>query len=107
VLGLEGNLFTADGLEFYGQINFLKGGVLFADVVTTVSPTYARKIRSPGHGFDLEGLFQRCRHLTGILNGVDYSVWNPTTDHFLAGSYTRRIFRANTPVRPMCKGFSR
>jgi starch synthase len=89
LLGLNRNLFTTEGLEFNGKINLLKGGILFADAVTTVSPTYAQEIRTAEHGFGLEGVFQRrSGDLVGILNGVDYSVWNPATDAFLAQNYT-------------------
>jgi len=89
LLGLDSNLFKTDGLEFHGKINLLKGGILFADALTTVSPTYAREIRTAEHGFGLEGVLQRrSQHLTGILNGADYAVWNPATDRFLAQNYT-------------------
>jgi len=88
-LGLPDSLFTPEGLEFYGQINLLKGGVLFADAITAVSPTNARELRGAEHAFGLEGVFERrAGHLTGILNGADYSVWNPATDQFLARNYT-------------------
>ena len=88
LLGLDSKLFTTEGLEFNGQINLLKGGILFADAVTTVSPTYAHEIRTAEHGFGLEGVFQRrSGDLTGILNGVDYSVWNPATDAYLVQNY--------------------
>ena len=88
LLGLDGSLFTPEGLEFYGQINLLKGGILFADAVTTVSPTHARELRCAEHAFGMEGIFERrADSLTGILNGADYSVWDPATDSFLAGNY--------------------
>jgi len=89
LLGLDDNLFSAEGLEFHGKIGLLKGGILFADAVTTVSPTYAQEIRSAEHGFGLEGVFERrSGDLIGILNGADYGVWNPAADPFLAQSYT-------------------
>lgn len=89
LLGLDRNLFSAEGLEFYGKINLLKGGILFADAVTTVSPTYAQEIRSAEHGFGIEGVFERrSGDLIGILNGADYGVWNPAADPFLAQNYT-------------------
>lgn len=88
-LGLPEWLFRADMLEFYGRVNLLKGGIVFADYVTTVSPTYAREIQTPEHGFGLDGLMRaRSGHLRGILNGVDYSVWNPETDPHLAARYS-------------------
>ena len=89
LLGLDRNLFSPGGLEFHGKINLLKGGILFADAVTTVSPTYALEIRSAEHGFGLEGVFERrSGDLIGILNGADYGVWNPAVDPFLARNYT-------------------
>jgi len=89
LLGLDDSLFTAEALEFHGKVNLLKGGILFADAVTTVSPTYAREIRTAEHGFGIEGVFERrSADLTGILNGVDYSTWNPATDRFLVRNYT-------------------
>ncbi|HEY7392748.1 MAG TPA: 1,4-alpha-glucan branching protein domain-containing protein, partial [Bryobacteraceae bacterium] len=87
-LGLDEALFTPRHLEFYGQINFLKGGLAFADAISTVSPTYSREIQTPEYGFGLDGFFRaRSANLTGILNGVDYQTWNPKTDRFLAKNY--------------------
>jgi 1,4-alpha-glucan branching enzyme len=87
ILGLDWNLFTAQGLEFYGKINFLKGGLVSADAITTVSPTYAQEIRTAEYGFGLEGVLQERAPAVGILNGVDYEVWNPATDSFIAQNY--------------------
>jgi starch synthase len=67
-------------VEFYGQVNFLKAGIAYADRITTVSPTYAEEIQRPQGGAGLDGLLAyRSRDLRGILNGVDYRVWNPTS----------------------------
>jgi len=89
LLNLERNLFTPRYLEFYGQLNFLKGGLNFADAITTVSPTYAEEIKTTEQGFGLEGIFQeRAASLVGILNGIDYDVWNPQTDPFIATTYS-------------------
>lgn len=88
-LGMDRAFFCDQALEFYGDINLLKSGLVFADAVTTVSPTYSEEIRTPEHGFGLEGVLQqRASHLAGILNGVDYSVWNPATDPFIAHPYS-------------------
>jgi starch synthase len=85
---LESRYFTQQFLEFYGNVNFLKGALLFADKITTVSPSYAQEIMSAGQGFGLEGVLQqRAADLVGILNGVDYYHWNPWTDPFLAYHY--------------------
>ena len=89
VLDLEPALFSPKGLEFYGNINFLKSGLVFADALTTVSPAYAREIRTAEYGFGLEGVFQeRAASVVGIMNGADYEVWNPVTDTFIAKPYT-------------------
>ena len=85
---LDGVFFTPTFLEFYGAINLLKGALIFADKLTTVSPTYAQEIMTPEQGFGLEGIIrQRAADLVGILNGVDYSQWNPWTDAFIKHHY--------------------
>jgi starch synthase len=82
--------FNAEGVEFYGQLNCLKGGIGFADVVTTVSPRYAREIMTEELGCGLDGLLRRRgRELVGILNGVDYDEWNTTSNPFLPSVYSR------------------
>jgi starch synthase len=88
-LGLNWGWFTPDKLEYYGDVNFLKGGIATADWLTTVSPTYAREIQTPEGGFGLDGILRhRSDALTGILNGVDYEEWNPETDPFLPAHYS-------------------
>ncbi len=78
-----------DGLEYYGQINLMKGGILFADRVTTVSPRYAQEIQTPEFGAGLEGVVQtRAEDIAGILNGVDTAIWNPAIDSLLPARYT-------------------
>jgi starch synthase len=87
-LDLDPAYFTPAFLEYYGNINFLKGGLLFADKITTVSPSYAEEIMTPEQGFGLEGVLrQRATDLLGILNGVDYQQWNPWTDPYLTHHY--------------------
>ncbi|APZ42092.1 glycogen synthase GlgA [Acidihalobacter ferrooxydans] len=87
-LELPGALWATDGLEFYGQISFIKGGLVFADRLTTVSPTYAREIRTPQYGCGLEGLLnQRAEVISGILNGIDTHTWNPRTDRYISQPY--------------------
>jgi starch synthase len=88
LLNLEPHYFTPQSLEFYGNVNFLKGAVLCANKITTVSPSYAQEIMGAEQGFGLEGVLQqRAADLVGILNGVDYYRWNPWTDPFLAHHY--------------------
>lgn len=90
-LGLDRSVFHMEGLEFYGRVNMLKAGIVWSDAITTVSPTYAREIQTPEFGFGLDGLLRsRAYKLTGILNGVDYSEWNPETDPFLPANYSVR-----------------
>ncbi len=87
-LDLPESLFRADRMEFYGQVNLLKGGLVFADALTTVSRGYAAEIQTKEYGFGLDGLLRlRSKVLTGILNGVDYEEWNPETDPFLPAHY--------------------
>src|SRR4030095_3855362 len=87
-LRLPADAFTIDGVEYYGQIGFLKGGLALADRITTVSPTYAIEIQSSEMGMGLEGLLHhRSQVLSGILNGVDTEIWNPATDRHLAARY--------------------
>jgi len=88
-LGLNASLFSVEGLEFYGKINILKGGMLFSDLINTVSPTYAKEIQSKEFGFGLEGVLNKRRNCVfGILNGLDYDIWNPETDKFIAKNFS-------------------
>ncbi len=83
------DLFTWEKLEHYDRFNFLKGGIVFANKLTTVSRKYAQEIQTPEFGWNLEGvLHNRAADLRGILNGVDYGHWNPATDGNLAAHYT-------------------
>lgn len=87
-LGLPPEAFGVQGVEYYGDIGYLKAGLYYADRLTTVSPTYAGEIQTPEGGLGLHGLLaSRAHDLVGILNGVDYSVWNPATDPHLAAPY--------------------
>lgn len=87
-LGLPDEALSAEGIEFYNQISFIKAAIRYSDRLTTVSPTYAREILTPEHGCGLDGLLRtRAADLTGILNGVDYSVWDPENDAELPHAY--------------------
>ncbi len=87
-LELPWRLYTYEYLEFHGYLNFLKAGLVFADLLNTVSPMYAREIQTPYFGCGLQGvLLQRARQLSGIVNGVDYAVWDPAHDSFLPARY--------------------
>jgi starch synthase len=86
--GLDWRLFNYQQLEFYGQLNLLKAGIVFADWLTTVSARYAEEIQTPYFGFGLQGvLSERRSRLTGIVNGVDYTHWDPVTDKYLPARY--------------------
>lgn len=87
--GLGWDVFTPEGIEFWGKLNFLKAGLVYSDVITTVSRTYSREIRTPEYGHGLEGvLANRASDLFGIVNGIDYTVWNPATDSAIARTFT-------------------
>lgn len=87
--GLDWNFFYAAGFEDWDRINFLKAGLTSADMLTTVSPTYAKEIQTPSSGFRMDALLRhRSQDLVGILNGVDTDVWNPSKDTFIAENYS-------------------
>jgi starch synthase len=95
LLHLDRRWFTPRHLEFYGNINLLKGAITLADKITTVSPTYAEEILNPEQGFGLEGVLRdRASDLVGILNGVDYNHWSPETDPFIAKRYNESTLSA-------------
>ena len=98
--GLSVTLNSVDGLEFWGSISFLKAGINFSDIVTTVSSTYCKEIQTKEYGSGMEGVLKlRKKVLFGVLNGVDYSVWNPETDPLIPANYSA--------ADPKCKLFSR
>jgi starch synthase len=87
-LGLPWSFYTMEGFEYWNQLSYLKAGLVFADKLTTVSPTYAREIQTPAFGFGMEGvLSSRARDLRGILNGADYEIWDPSCDKLLHHPY--------------------
>ncbi len=91
VLGLPSYTFSLEGLEFYGNVNLMKGGINYSDLITTVSPTYCEEIQTPSHGEGLEGVISessvKYNKLKGIINGIDYDKWNPNTDSSLYMNY--------------------
>ncbi len=100
LLTLPWDLFTMSKMEFFGSVNFLKGGVAYADFVTTVSRKYAREIQTAEYGFGLEGaLRDRAASLVGILNGVDYDLWDPAKDKFVAANYTPKDLEGKTACK--------
>ncbi len=98
--GLPPELFTPEKLEFYGDFSFMKAGLLYADIITTVSPTYAQEIQTPEFGERLEGvLSSRRERLRGIINGIDIEVWDPAHDAHLASAYNA----TSLPGKTACK----
>jgi starch synthase len=99
-LGLASRLWAPDALEFHDQVSFIKGGLVFADRINTVSPTYAREIQTVEFGCGLEGLLHHRRErLSGILNGIDENQWNPAEDHYLEKAYTHKTLNGKKANR--------
>jgi starch synthase len=89
LLGLPWDLLTITKMEFFGQVNFLKGALVYSDFINTVSRRYSQEIQTSEFGFGLEGVLRdRSATVTGILNGVDYNEWSPQTDKFIAAKYS-------------------
>jgi len=87
--GIPAGVFHPGGIEFFGSVNFLKGGLIFSDYLTTVSPKYAQEIQTREYGYGLDGVVRgRADRLVGILNGVDYTLWSPERDKFIAAKYS-------------------
>ncbi|MCX5862825.1 MAG: glycogen synthase GlgA [Deltaproteobacteria bacterium] len=100
LVGVGWEFFTPKHMEFHGKLNFLKSGIVFADEVNTVSPGYRNEILTPEFGFGLEGILQeKGSHLWGILNGVDYRIWNPESDPLIAAAYSVE----NLSGKELCK----
>lgn len=99
-IGLGWEVYTINGLEFYGDINLMKAGIVFSDEITTVSEMYAREIQTPEYGCGLDGILRVCSdHLTGIMNGIDYTIWNPETDILIPSKYTMQNMRGKTSCK--------
>jgi len=100
VAGLDWSLFNWKAIEYWGQMNFLKGGLVFADRLTTVSPQYAKEIQTQEFGSGLEGVLQdRARDLSGILNGVDMEEWNPAKDRRIPARYSASSLKGKAACR--------
>ncbi len=96
-LGLDWQLFTPSTMEFFGKLSFLKAGLVFADKLTTVSPTYAQEIQTSDMGFGLDGILKdRAEDLRGILNGANYRDWDPTHDAFIASPFSMQDLSGKT-----------
>jgi starch synthase len=92
--GMDEKYFNPGQVEFYGKVNLLKAGIVFSDVINTVSRTYAKEIQTKEFGFGLEGVLrERSGSLFGIVNGIDYAIWNPATDPFIARKFSAEKFK--------------
>jgi starch synthase len=98
--GLGWEMFTPEHLEFYGKVNFLKGGIVYADKLATVSPTYAKEMLTPEHGAGLEGLLKtRESDISGILNGLDEMEWDPAKGGHIASAFSRKNMAGKAACR--------
>ncbi len=92
-IGLPWSVYHMEALEFYGKVNYLKGGIVYSDAINTVSPTYAKEIQTPEYGYGLDGILRkRSADLYGILNGIDYRTWDPQTDKHIYFNYSLENF---------------
>ncbi len=97
---LPEQFFTLHGVEFFGRLNFLKGGILYADRITTVSEHYRREILMPSGGYGLDGVLrENASRLSAILDGADYKIWNPASDRLLPARYDEKKFRGKEVCR--------
>jgi starch synthase len=104
-IGLPDALFRIDALEFFGHVNYLKGALIFGDYLTTVSRKYAEEIQTAEYGHGLDGVVRaRADRLVGILNGVDYSVWNPELDSLIAARYSAKDLAGKQICKKICSG---
>jgi len=102
--GLGWELFTPEQFEFWGKVNFLKAGIVYADRVTTVSPTYAKEVLTPGFGLGMDGIMRtREKDLIGLLNGVDYDEWDPASDPHLPATYTKKVMTGKAACKAALK----
>jgi len=98
--GFGQELFNTEALEFYGKINFLKGGIVFADAITTVSNNYAKEILTQEYGFGLDGVLRkRSKDLYGIINGIDYKEWSPDKDKLIPVNYSIKDMSGKTECK--------
>lgn len=98
IIGLPPHAYSVDGVEYYGAIGYLKAGVMLADRITTVSPTYAREIQTPEFGMGMDGVLRhRAGVLSAIVNGIDDELWNPATDEWLTARFDIEHFARRAP----------
>ena len=89
-IGIDHSYFFIDGIEFYGNVSSMKAGIVYSDALVTVSPSYSREIQTPEYGFKMDGILRKESYkLRGVLNGIDYNMWNPATDTMIPSNYSR------------------
>ena len=99
-IGIDRKYFNMDGLEFYGKINYMKGGIVYSDKITTVSPTYSREILTPEFGYGLDGVLETRKDcISGIINGIDYEYWNPENDMEITENYSTADMAGKTKCK--------
>lgn len=102
LLEIDKKYFNIEGLEFYGKINYMKGGIVYSEKITTVSPTYSKEILTSEFGYGLDGILRtRQKDLSGIINGIDYNIWNPEMDKLIRNNYNSNNFSG----KQKCKKF--
>lgn len=100
LIGLGWDIFTPEGIEFWGNINFLKAGLVYSDAITTVSKTYSHEIQTAEYGHGLEGVLQkRSKDIYGIVNGIDYNEWDPSRDGLIARTFTSKRLSGKTECK--------
>ena len=104
-IGLGKKYFSVDSLEFYGNVNFMKAGIVYSDAVTTVSPTYAKEIQTKEYGYGLDGLLKYKNNITGILNGLDRKKYNPEKDGNIVNFGIKDFSGKNLNKKKLCADF--
>ena len=98
--GLSPEVFTPEGIEFWGKMSFLKAGIVYSEIINTVSHTYSHEIQTPEYGCGMEGILTyRKDDLFGIINGVDYETWNPEKDTFIVANYSKNSFSGKSKCK--------
>ena len=99
-IGLDQSVYHPEGLEFYGKVNLMKSGIVYSDALSTVSKTYAQEIQTKEFGAGLEGILRaRADRLHGIMNGIDYTIWNPEIDEFIPAHFSARDLRGKAKCK--------
>ncbi len=99
-IGINQSYFSIEGMEFYGNVSAMKAGIVYSDRIVTVSPTYSREIQTEKYGFGMDGIIRKhSARLSGILNGIDYKMWNPSTDALLPANYSLQAMNGKSACK--------